>query len=300
MPDSPATPGPVGPPIPEQYVGFVDDAAVFPPGNAPLDEAIAEHTARRGEPWSALVGSFVLKDTDLPQVRGTTARLSVVCTGGAGQIAGPLSLVQKLGLDIAGLEVALRDLDDLAGNARRVVAAVDEAKSGLDSDLAEALDVFVELPGPATPGWLAAADEVAAREDLGLRLKFRTGGLDADLFPSGATLASWIEAALDRETPFKCTAGLHNALRHTDPETGFEHHGFLNVLAATRVALDGGDVEGALAERDGAALVAALPDADTLVRTRRWFTSFGSCSVTDPRDDLMALGLVADSTEVPR
>ena len=301
MPDSPATPGPGDHVVPEQYVGLVDDAAVFPPGNAPLSDAVEQHVARRSEPWSTLVGSFVLKDTDLPQVRGTTARLSVVCTGGAGQIAGPLGLAQKLGLDVVGLEIALRDLDDLAGNARRVVAAVDEAKSGLDAELADALDVFVELPGRATPGWLAAADEVAAREDLGLRLKFRTGGLDADLFPSEATLASWIEAALDRETPIKCTAGLHNALRHRDPETGFEHHGFLNVLAATRVALDGGDVEAALAERDGAALVAALPDADTLVRTRRWFTSFGSCSVTDPRDDLVALGLVAaDSTEVPR
>jgi hypothetical protein len=291
VPDSPATPGTH---VPEQYVGLVDDAAVFPPGDAPLPEAIAAHTARRSEPWSALVGSFVLKDTDLPQVRGTTARLSVVCTGGAGQVAGPLGLARRLGLDVAGLEIALRDLDDLAGNARRVVAAVDEAKAGLDDpEAADALDVFVELPGPPTHGWLLAADEVAAREDLGLRLKFRTGGLDADLFPSEATVAAWIDAALDRETPFKCTAGLHHALRHTDPATGFEHHGFLNVLAATRVALDGGDVEAVLAERDGAALVAALPDPDTLARTRRWFTSFGSCSVTDPRDDLVALGLLS-------
>jgi hypothetical protein len=298
VPDSPATPGTR---VPEQYVGLVDDAAVFPPGDAPLPDAIAEHTARRSEPWSALVGSFVLKDTDLPQVRGTTARLSVVCTGGAGQVAGPLGLARRLELDVAGLEIALRDLDDLAGNARRVVAAVDEAKAGLDSEAADALDVFVELPGPATHGWLAAADEVAAREDLGLRLKFRTGGLDADLFPSETTLAAWIDAALDRETPFKCTAGLHHAVRHTDPATGFEHHGFLNVLAATRATLDGGDVEAVLAERDGAALVAALPDADTLARTRRWFTSFGSCSVIDPRDDLVGLGLVpADDTEVPR
>jgi hypothetical protein len=299
VPDSPATPDAR---VPEQYVGLVDDAAVFPPGDAPLPDAIAAHTARRSEPWSALVGSFVLKDTDLPQVRGTTARLSVVCTGGAGQVAGPLGLASRLGLDVAGLEIDLRDLDDLAGNARRVVAAVDEAKAGLDDpEAADALDVFVELPGPTTHGWLAAADEVAAREDLGLRLKFRTGGLDADLFPSEATLAAWIDAALDRETPFKCTAGLHHALRHTDPETGFEHHGFLNVLAATRAALDGGDVEAVLAERDAAALLGALPDGDTLTRTRRWFTSFGSCSVTDPRDDLVRLGLVpADDTEVPR
>ena len=89
-----------------------------------------------------------------------------------------------------------------------------------------------------------------------LRLKFRTGGIEADLFPSVPTVAAWIDAALDRETPFKCTAGLHDAVRHRDPATGFDHHGFLNVLAATRTALDGGDVVAVLAEEDGAALVA--------------------------------------------
>jgi hypothetical protein len=29
-----------------------------------------------------------------------------------------------------------------------------------------------------------------------------------------------------------------------------------------------------------------------VTRTRRWFTSFGSCSVAEPLDDLIALGLV--------
>ncbi len=29
-------------------------------------------------------------------------------------------------------------------------------------------------------------------------------------------------------------------MRHRDHETGFEHHGFLNVLLATRLAFDGG------------------------------------------------------------
>ena len=31
-------------------------------------------------------------------------------------------------------------------------------------------------------------------------------------------------------------------MRHRDHETGFEHHGFLNVLLATRRAFDGGTV----------------------------------------------------------
>ena len=74
------------------------------------------------------------------------------------------------------------------------------------------------------------------------RLKFRTGGLEADKFPSPEQLAGWIDAALDRETPFKCTAGLHHAIAHRDHHTGFPHHGFLNVLLATRQAFDGASV----------------------------------------------------------
>ena len=279
--------------IPDAFRGMVDDAAIFPPGNAPLDDAIAAHVARRSAPWSALVASFVLKDTDLPLVRGTAARLSVVSTGGAGQVTGPLALARRLGLSVAGFEIALRDLDDLPGNARRVVAAVDEARDQAGDDL----EVYVELPqAEATAGWLAAADVVAAAE---LRLKFRTGGVEADLFPAVPTVAAWIDAALDRETPFKCTAGLHHAVRHRDPATGFHHHGFLNVLAATRTALDGGDSAAVLAEEDGTALVAALPDLDALARTRRWFTSFGCCEVREPLDDLVALGLIPNDTATP-
>ncbi len=62
------------------------------------------------------------------------------------------------------------------------------------------------------------------------------------------------------------------------------------MLAATRVLLDGaGTAEAAhlLEERDGATLAAI-----ELGSIRRWFTSFGSCSVTEPLDDLLALGLL--------
>ena len=137
--------------------------------------------------------------------------------------------------------------------------------------------------------WLAALDEISM---AGLRLKFRTGGVTADAFPSVAEVAASIDAALDRETPFKCTAGLHDAVRHTDPETGFEHHGFLNVLLATRVALDGGDVEAALSSTEPATQSRPAPEA--CASARRWFTSFGSCSVLDVHEDLVELDLWKD------
>lgn len=292
MSDSTAT-------LPEPFVGLIDDAAIFPPGNAPLEDAVPAHLARRDEPYADLVQAFVISDhrlADLKPLLGTAPApdlaVSVVLGAGAGAIAPAASAAGRLdGVRLTGLEVALRDPADLAANVRRVLAALDQARDqGLVDD---EVQVHVELPQePTSAGWLQAADEVAAAD---LRLKFRTGGVEADLFPAVETLAGWIDAALDRELPFKCTAGLHNAVRHEDPETGFPHHGFLNVLLATRTALDGGDVAAALAETDPTALVAALPDTDTLARTRRWFTGFGSCSVTEPLDDLHALGLLEET-----
>ncbi|GAA4377483.1 hypothetical protein [Nocardioides caricicola] len=277
-------------PLGPAWRGLVDDAAIFPPGDAPLADAAAAHQARRADPYADLVGTFVVKDLDLPALKATPLALSVVITGGAGQIAGTAALARKLHISIDGIEIALRDPGDPVGAARRVAAAVDAARA--DGQLDDEVPVYVELPHVGSTGaWLAAADEVAAHE---FRLKFRTGGLDASAFPAPHALARWIDAALDRETPFKCTAGLHRAVRHTG-EDGFEHHGFLNVLVATRRAFDGApldEVVATLEERQPAVLV---EDAGELDRARRWFTSFGSCSVQEPLDDLLAYGLLEAS-----
>ena len=269
-------------PWPEEWRGLVDDAAIFPPGDVPIHDATAAWTARGAESYAPLVGSFVLRDTDVPLVRGFAAPLSIVVTGGAGQLAGPLGAASRLGLQVAGIEIAVRDADDPVGNVRRIDAAARAA----DVDV----PVFIEIPGPPTAAWLAAVDEVAA---CGHRLKLRVGHVDHDLIPDPATVVSWIDAALDRETPFKATAGLHRAVRH-DPEGGGTH-GFLNLLVATRTLWDGGsptEAAEALEQRDGATLAQALTPAGVL-SARRWFTSFGSCSVTEPLDDLIALGLVS-------
>ena len=276
--------------LPDAFRGLVDDAAVFPPGDAPLPEALTAYVGRRGEWYADLVGSFVVTDVALARGDRRRAPVSVVVTGGAGAIAGALKLAGKHDVSVAGLEIALRDLDDLAGNARRVQAAVDAARGRgcarrRDAGLRRA------APGRRDPGWLAAADVVAEGEH---RLKFRTGGLEADKFPSPEQLAAWIDAALDRETPFKCTAGLHHAIAHRDHDTGFAHHGFLNVLLATRLAFDGAstaEVATLLADHYPNDLVALARTSD-LMGARRWFASFGSCSVSEPLDDLVGLGLV--------
>jgi hypothetical protein len=279
--------------LPSYVRDLVDDAAIFPPGNAPLDEAVAAHRRHRDSSYAAMVGPFVVSDPRLPEL-GKLLRepleVIVVVTGGAGAIEPAVTWASRTeGVALAGVEVAMRESDagDLAPNARRIITAVDQLR--LDVPLS------VEVPrlhgAEPSASWLGALDELAAVDH---RLKLRTGGLDEGAFPSPHELATCIVAALDRELRFKCTAGLHHAVRHTDPQTGVDQHGFLNVLLATRASLDGAgvdDVAAVLETRDGAALTRDL-DADALTSARRWFTSFGSCSVLGPLDDLTKLGLV--------
>ena len=295
--------------IPESYRSLVDDAAVFPPGNAPLPTALTEHRAHRASPYADLVGPFVVTDVALPdlieavrdqagpEARWTPLRVAVVVTGGAGAIEPAVRWATRAEeLDLAAVELGLRDEEDLPRNARRVTTVVDQLRAS--GDLDDDTPVYVEPPRLAGrepgPSWLSALDEVAT---LDLALKFRTGGVTADAFPSARELATCIDAALDRELRFKCTAGLHHALRHRDESTGFEHHGFLNVIGATRAALDGAAVEevGEVLDTTDLDAVRGLLEragADGLVSARRWFTSFGSCSVTEPLEDLATLDLV--------
>ena len=78
-------------------------------------------------------------------------------------------------------------------------------------------------------------------------------------------------------------------IRHTDPATGFTHHGFLNILLAVEALVSGAPRAAAvewLAETDVATVVrtgrARLVTAAT--HTRKFFTSFGTCSVLEPID----------------
>lgn len=283
---------------------LIDDAAIFPPGNAPLASAVADHRRHSASWYGPLVGPFMISDVRLSELTRLLEQddayaakeplpCAVVISGGAGGIEPALTWAQRCDrLALSGVEVALRDEDDLARNARRMATA-------LEVSLPDGVDVYVELPRDRGGGtWPQAADAVA---ESGYRLKFRAGGETPEAHPDPLELATGLTAAVDREVAFKCTAGLHHAVRNTAINTGFEQHGFLNVLLATRALLDGAgldDVVRVLAERDGIAITTACAsmDAEVARRVRRWFTSFGSCSIDDPVVDLVELGLLTKAS----
>src|SRR4051794_30656801 len=60
--------------VPEHLHALVDDAAVFPPGNAPLPQAVHAHLDRGPDTLEgSLVGTFVVDDQRLPDLAATLA-----------------------------------------------------------------------------------------------------------------------------------------------------------------------------------------------------------------------------------
>ncbi|WP_434056727.1 hypothetical protein [Amycolatopsis ponsaeliensis] len=260
--------------IPALFAGLCDDAAVFPPGLAPLPDAIAAHDAYERAWYADLVGPLVLAAPaldalgDLLGPRETPLPVAVTLPGGPDRLPAVLDAVKTLPVDLRALEIAVPD-------------GLRPAEL-LDAISAATAPVYVEIPRDDRRGPL-----LRALAGTGHRAKFRTGGVRADLYPGEAELAASIRGAVEAGVPFKATAGLHHALRNTDPETGFEQHGFLNLLLA---AADPDRGEALLSERDGAVVAAAVRELAPDVRAR--FTSFGTCSITDPLTELAALGLL--------
>jgi hypothetical protein len=288
----------VAPPV--LFDGWIDDAAMFPPGNASVDEAVGAHLRYRRSWFASLIGPLLVSDLKLAEV-GRTLRqvrmsggpegtlplaVSVVNTSGAG---GLLSLVSREieGVQLAAVETALRDLDDLAGNAGRVVSAAGQ--------LDDAVRVFVEIP--YAPGWEKA---VAVVEAAGFYGKLRTGGLEPVDTPPSDQLARQLSVLIEADLPFKATAGLHHAVALSGSDPGRpRQHGFLNLLIAVEELVDGGsaseaaDLLGESGRQSVLARVAAWNDTQAS-RIRRRFRSFGCCGVLDPINDLAALGLIAE------
>ena len=260
---------------PRLFHGLLDDAAIFPPGNVPMPAAVRAYRERSALP---LLGAFICALPRWGELRenltaGPPLPVALTVPGGAGELPAAIALARaEPRVELVALEVPA-------------------AATGLAAIAGRPVPAYVELP------WAeVTASSVAALAGAGLRLKIRTGGVVASAFPDEHRLAGVLAAAVEGGIPFKLTAGLHDPVRHRDPATGFEHHGFLNVLLATARALDGGDITAALADRDGTRVAEAVAGIDDSLaeRIRHHFVSFGTCSITEPVDGLLHHGLLPE------
>jgi hypothetical protein len=279
-------PGPRG--IPPLFARLVDDASLFPPGNAAVPKVVADYLDMRGGEYSGVLGPMLCQASRLAELITELARikpaspvpLSLVCDTGLGGVPKALSIIegrQEL-LALRMVEMpAPSDVDDIW--LERVSEFVPE-------------DVIrVVEPRRGGGGWLESIRRVA---EHGCWPKLRCGGQTAESFPDVDVIAEFLAVASTLSVPFKAIAGLYQAVRGPDPHTGFTGHGFLNILVATARGLSGQDVRGALASSDRTALAAearSLSD-DAAAAVRGVFASYGSASLDAPVQDLEQLGLL--------
>ncbi len=276
------------------FSNLVDDAAVFPPAGTPLDAAVRAHLDHRAAAYADLIGPLLVPAAAARDLLDVLAGLDA---------RGPMrvGVVARPGADPAVVTEALGLLRPPATGVEVVGVEMGWTKSWRDVDVA-GLALSLEVPrGDALAE--AVADIAADASDVvPLQAKFRTGATPQWAWPDEIELARFIRTAIDHDLGFKLTGGLHHAVRadHPTDDGGVDpQHGFLNVLVATRWALNGDELDELvplLAERDAATLVrnvSRMSAADAAI-VRAFFTAYGCCTVTDPVGELTAYAMVEE------
>jgi hypothetical protein len=308
------------------FADIIDYAGLFPPARLPMDEALRRFRRHRAGDAGWLLARFVCPAARLAELAAllgvaepdgpTPIRVAVLGAGGDDAPSFTAALESDLAAMSAFSEVADGRADMDVFEVRFPLhcdpaETVDYVCDSLAAGHASSLTPFFEVP--LLGDWredlalAARAAAVAGHEiDPGRRvgLKIRCGGLEPASFPTVEAVTAAIARCRDSEIPVKATQGLHHPIRHHDAALDVEAHGFVNLLAAVLVArryrLDERELRGVVAETDPHAF--ELTDhglrygdlevraADVSSGRRDGFTSFGSCSFSEPLADLEALG----------
>jgi len=219
-------------------------------------------------------------------------------------IASPIANASKAAQIIAADLEQMKGYGVLMPSAYEVrVPLGDELKgvlNGLKKMESFGVDLYLEFGWQGD--WVQAMHDAAATlEDAGF--KARTGGVTADAFPSSELLAEFLATSLALDAPFKFTAGMHEPLRYFDPLDGAYHHGFINAMVASAVALMEDLSQAEIVEILNFENASAFEFTEEGVSVRNWkldhddlddfwnfFGGFGSCSVQEPLDGLRRHG----------
>ncbi len=313
--------------------GIIDYAGLFPPAALGMSEAFDRFLGHLEGPDGWLMARFVCPASRLGELAPMVGRLRQDRAGLA------LSVLGRGGGSADGFSSGVTaDLHDIvsfrAAVGSRVLLDQFEVRlpnPGVDlvpvtAATTEQLAAWLPTAVPffevsLLDGWRTRLPEAidaighARRPGRSAGLKIRCGGLEPAAVPSPVSVAAAIASCRRRGIPLKATQGLHHPVRHFDPDLETTVHGFLNVFVAGVLVqaheLDEDTLLTILLEEDPAAFrfdpsglewrhLAADTGQISASRTGG-VTSFGSCSFSEPLDDLRGLGVLgADTPEAGR
>jgi hypothetical protein len=293
---------------------LIDYAGLFPPESLDMSDAVAGYRAARAGDASWIVDRFICPVSRLEELAGALMptmaereepwRLAVVGDAAGGR------WLDAVDVDVSQIRVF--DAELRGGASVEVYERRVEPGPGLAGEVAEAARrvgrlCFFEVPWRSDDmvGALEALAVARAASGRALGAKLRSGGPSRDAFPPPDAVARFLSNCARLELSAKATAGLHHPFRHVDEDTGFTHHGFVNLLVAAVLALDGTDesvLEEVVADTDPASFLLdrsgvgwkgnRVAAAAVSAARDRLFVAYGSCSVDEPVADLTALGVL--------
>ncbi|HEY3703840.1 MAG TPA: hypothetical protein VGL22_02195 [Terracidiphilus sp.] len=272
--------------------GLIDYAGLFPPAALDMQSAVRNFLAYRAQQHAWMPGRFILDLNQLDNLREAA---------GDALAEIPLSVIALADADMRA--VSERRAEGFRIDSLEIKCAEPLRIARICEGVPDKVKCYFEVP--PTQGCTSAVDAIAA---VGMRAKLRTGGMTADGFPAARQVAERLHLLHDRGVSFKATAGLHHAVRsehklwYAEDSPTAMMHGFMNMLcaaAAIRFGAPAEQAEGILEERDPAAFrvsdqaigIHGLQWTTEQIRgVREYFLSVGSCSFTEPVQDLEALG----------
>ncbi|GAA4811272.1 hypothetical protein GCM10023200_56360 [Actinomycetospora chlora] len=286
--------------VPPLLRAIVDDAALVDEGPRPdMATVVNAHLDARAADAGGLLGSLVVPVSRLSELVAVLVKR---------RPAAPVPVALSVDTGLGGVPKALSLTSSRAAllDPRTVEMP---APHDVDTVWLERVTEFVpddvvavvEPRRPDAEGSSDWLDGVRRVVEHGCRPKLRCGGGRAGAFPGVRDVAGFLALAVGAGRSFTASIGLQSAVRHTDPDTGFTHHGWMNLLVATVRALAArtdadvaGDIDEVLRITDGDALAAELGGVgpEAAVRVRSLFSSFGSTAIAGQGHELARLGLL--------
>jgi hypothetical protein len=290
---------------------LIDYAGLFPPASLAMARSVANYDSYSRSEWSWILGRFIVPVARLAEFEEAFAGLSAPL--GTGFTTWRLSglLGSDPVADVARIREFNARLASSSSVRRAVVESVEVRVAGpeevkrLSGIVPAELATYFEVP-------LSGCGEcIAAIADCGRRAKIRTGGETGDKVPASENVVGFIRLCAAANVPFKATAGLHHPLRSVhrftyqpDSPSGIMH-GFVNVFLAAAFLRAGIETKHAIQlleeqsprafhfDLDGVSWRQHRLSQREIAAARQGFAvSFGSCSFTEPIDDLKSLHLL--------
>ena len=306
--------------------GLIDYAGLFPPSKLPMNEAVENYAKYLRSEHESFLSRFICTASRLEELSQSAAMMmpGTHATSGYRENADmqdPWQISAVIVGDLSENLDAIYAFNEKHDKEENGLAMVDVIEMRITSpgDVDEAMEI---LPAMIAPAFEIPKDAIFDGDPRGFVAalagnqaiaKIRCGGVTPDLFPSSRDIAKFLHACNAADVPFKATAGLHHPLRsehaltyEPDAPTGMMH-GYINVFLAGAFvrSIKGFDLDttiSVLDESDPKAFVfsdesvawgdVSIPVAK-LAQVRESFAmSYGSCSFTEPIDDLKSLGLL--------